>query len=92
MASLDYHLCENTSEEIEVKTEAWQRVMEEIGLKINRKKTEYRYLSFNEFNKKSISMQGYELQKVTNFKYLGSTLSEDFRLIWKLRREYKRDG
>jgi coenzyme F420-reducing hydrogenase delta subunit len=64
MASLVYHLCGNTREEIEVKTEAWQRVMEEIGLKINRKKTEY--LSFNEANKKNISMQGYELQKVTS--------------------------
>jgi hypothetical protein len=41
---------------VEVKTEAWRRVLEERGLKINRKKTEY--LSFNEANKKSISMQG----------------------------------
>jgi hypothetical protein len=71
----DIVLCGNTREEVEVKTEAWRRVLEERGLKINRKKTEY--LSFNEANKKSISMQGYELKKVTNFKYLGSTLSED---------------
>jgi hypothetical protein len=49
--------------------------LEERGVKINRKKTEF--LSFNEANKKSISMQGYELKKVANFKYLGSTLSED---------------
>jgi hypothetical protein len=39
----------NTREEVEVKSEAWRRVLEEIGQKINRKKTEY--LSFNEANK-----------------------------------------
>jgi hypothetical protein len=70
----DIVLCGNTREEVELKTEAWRRVSEERGLKINRKKTEC--LSFNEANKKTISMQGYEIKKVINFRYLGSTLSE----------------
>jgi hypothetical protein len=33
----DIVLCGNTR--VEVKTEAWRRVLEETGLKINRKKT-----------------------------------------------------
>jgi hypothetical protein len=86
----DIVLCGNTWEEVEVKSEAWRRVLEERGLKINRKKTEY--LSFNGANKKSISMQGYELKKVTNFNIWGQHWVKMERLIWKLRREYKRDG
>jgi hypothetical protein len=32
-------------------------------------------MEFNDVSEKSISMQDYELKKVKNFKYLGSTLS-----------------
>ena len=63
--------CGNTREEVERKTEAWRRAMEERGLKVSRKKTEY--IAYNEANEDNIKMQDYVLKKVTKFKYLGST-------------------
>jgi hypothetical protein len=69
----DIALCGNTREEVDKKTEDWRRVMEERGLKVNRNKTEY--MVFNDENEKSIAMLDYQLKKVKNFKYLGSTLS-----------------
>jgi hypothetical protein len=47
-------MCGNTRKQIIWKTEAWRRVLEERGLKVNRMKPEY--LTFNEANKKIISM------------------------------------
>ena len=63
---------------MEAKTEDRQRVMKERGLKVNRKKTEY--MAYNEANDDNILMQDYVLKKVTTFRYLGSTLSEDGKL------------
>ena len=71
----DIALCGHTREEVERKTEAWRKVMEERGLKVSRKKTEY--MAYNETNSGDITMQDYVLKKVNSFKYLGSTLSQD---------------
>ena len=58
--------------------EVWQSMLEEIGLKVSRKKTEY--MRYNEANDRSITMQDCVLKKVTKFEYLGSTMSEDGEL------------
>ena len=51
--------------------------MEERGLKISRRKTEY--LGGNEHQDAEIQLQG-EAKRVKTFTYLGSTLAEDGEL------------
>ena len=71
----DIVLCSTSREEVERKLEEWRGAMEDRGLKINRKKTEY--LRFNEIQNGEVRLQGEELKRVERFKYLGSTVSED---------------
>ena len=52
--------------------------MEERGLKISRRKTEY--LGCNEHQDAEIQLQGETLKRVKTFTYLGSTLAEDGEL------------
>ena len=52
--------------------------MEERGLKICRKKTEY--LGCNEHQGAEIHLQGETVKRVNTFTYLGSTLAEDGEL------------
>ena len=52
--------------------------MEERGLKISRKKTEY--LGCNEHQGAEIHSQGDTVKRVNTFTYLGSTLAEDGEL------------
>ena len=70
---------DGTSREVvELKLEQWRRAMEDRGLKISRKKTEY--LRFNEDRNTEISVQGTGLKRVDKLKYLGSTVAEDGNL------------
>ena len=55
----DIVLCDDTKEKVREKLEAWRRVMEERGLKVSRKKTEY--MAFNAERAGSIRMQDYVL-------------------------------
>ena len=52
--------------------------MEERGLKISRRKTEY--LGCNEHQDAKIKLQGETLKRVKTFTYLGSTLADDGEL------------
>ena len=49
--------------------------MEERGLKISRRKTEY--LGCNEHQDADIHLQGETVKRVKTFTYLGSTLAND---------------
>ena len=76
----DIVLCGIRSEVVENKLEEWRRAMEDIGLKINRKKTVY--LRFNvdrdlDDGNSDVNIQGENLERVNTFKYLGSTLAEN---------------
>ena len=71
----DIVLCNNSREELEWKLEEWRKAIEDRGLKINRKKTEY--LKLNDDQDSKITLQGQTLNTVPNFRYLGSTVSED---------------
>ena len=56
--------------------------MEERGLKMSRKKTEY--LGCNAHQDAEIHLQGETVKSVKTFTYLGSTLAEDGELdMWK---------
>ena len=55
----------------ERKLEEWRTAMDERGLKISRRKTEY--LGCNEHQDADIQLQGETLKRVKTFTYLGST-------------------
>ena len=74
----DIVLCSTNREEVEQKLENLRRSLEERGLKISRKKTEY--LEFNGNEKEHVKMQGEKLKRVENFNYLGSTVTGDGEL------------
>ena len=60
---------------MEAKLEQWRKALEDGGLRISRKKTEY--LRFNEDRDSEISMEGVRLNGVENFKYLSSKVASD---------------
>ena len=74
----DILLCSTRRDHVERKLEEWRTAMEERGLKISRRKTEY--LGCNEHQDAEIQLQGEPLKRVKTFTYLGSTLAEDGEL------------
>ena len=70
--------CSTRSDHVERKLEEWRRAMEERGLKISRRKTEY--LGCNEHQDAEIHLQEETVKRVKTFTYLGSTLAEDGEL------------
>ena len=74
----DIVLCSTSKEEVERKAENWRRALEDRGLKISRKKTEY--LRFCEEGDEEVRLQGEILKRVDSFKYLGSTVAQDGEL------------
>ena len=71
----DIVLCSTRRDHVERKHEEWRIAMEERGLKISRRKTEY--LGCNEHQDAEIQLQGETVKKVKTFTYLGSTLAKD---------------
>ena len=70
----DLAICAESSTEVEYELEKWRRVLEENGLKINRKKTEYlRPRNCQD----EIFLLGERLPVVDSFKYLGLTLQAE---------------
>ena len=74
----DIMICDTSREAVEAKLEQWRKALEDRGLKISRKKTEY--LRFNEDQDSDIVMDGERLNRVGKFKYLGSTVAGDGNL------------
>ena len=74
----DIMICSTERELVEGKLEQWRKALEDRGLKISRGKTEY--LRFNEDQDTEICMEGVRLNRVENFKYLGSKVSSDGNL------------
>ena len=66
-------ICGETREEVEIGLERWRDALEKRGMKVSRSKTEY--MCVNERgNGNRIQMQGEEVSKVEEFKYLGTTV------------------
>ena len=71
----DIVICSENKERVEEKLESWRYVLERRGMKVNRRKTEY--MCVNEMQDNSsgtVKMQGEEVAKVDDFKYVGSTV------------------
>ena len=71
----DIMICSTDREIVEAKLEQWRKALEDRGLRISRKKTEY--FKFNEDQDCEICMEGIRLNRVENFKYLGSKVASD---------------
>jgi len=66
-----------TREEAELRVEGWRHALERRGMKVSRKKTEYLCTGGGLKEKGSIKIRGEAMNRVENFKYLGSTVQED---------------
>ena len=71
----DIVICDKTKEEAEGSLERWRHALERRGMKVSRAKTEYLCVNGNEGE--MMKMQGHEVARVDEFKYLGSTVQEN---------------
>ena len=72
----DIVICSESKERLEDKLKSWRYPLERRGMKVNRRKTEY--MCVNEMQVKgTVKMQGKEVAKVVDFKYLGSTVQSN---------------
>lgn len=72
----DVALCGEMREEVEESLEVWRGAMEDRGMRVSRQKTEYLYMGKREMAE-GVKMQGEKLNRVEEFKYLGSTVQSD---------------
>ena len=72
----DIVICSESKEWLERKLESWRYALERRGMKINRRKTEYMCVNERQ-DKGTVKMQGEEVAKVEDFKYLGSTVQSN---------------
>ena len=74
----DIVICSESKEQVEEKLESWRYALERRGMKVNRRKTEYMYVNERQDNSSgTVKMQGEEVAKVEDFKYLGSTVQSN---------------
>ena len=69
-------ICERSREQVEESLERWRNALERRGMRINRDKTEYLCLNGPAAGS-SVKLQGVELAKMDEFKYLGSMVQEN---------------
>ena len=62
-------ICSESKERVEEKLESWIYALDRRGMKVNRRKTEYRCVNERQV-KGTVTMQGEEVAKVEDFKYL----------------------
>ena len=68
----DIVICSESKEQVEEKLESWRYALERRGMKVNRRKTEYMFVNERQDNGSgTLKMQGVEVAKVEDFKYLG---------------------
>ena len=74
----DIVICSERKEQVEEKLESWRYALERRGMKVNRRKTEYMCVNERQHTGSStVKMQGEEVTKVDDFKYLGSTVQSN---------------
>ncbi|KAK3569104.1 hypothetical protein QTP86_022133, partial [Hemibagrus guttatus] len=69
----DIVICSESREQVEENLERWRFALERRGMKVSRSKTEYMCVNERE-GSGTVRLQGEELKKVQEFKYLGSTV------------------
>ncbi|KAK3572941.1 hypothetical protein QTP86_010545 [Hemibagrus guttatus] len=72
----DIVICSESREQVEENLERWRFALERRGMKVSRSKTEY--MCVNERGGSgTVRLQGEEVKKVLEFKYLGSTVQSN---------------
>ncbi|KAK3572845.1 hypothetical protein QTP86_008260 [Hemibagrus guttatus] len=72
----DIVICSESREQVEENLERWRFAMERGGMKVSRNKTEYMCVNERE-GSGTVRLQGEEVKKVQEFKYLGSTVQSN---------------
>ena len=74
----DIVICSESKEQVDEKLESWRYALERRDMKLNRRKTEYVCVNERQDNGIStVKIQGEEVAKVEDFKYLGSTVQSN---------------
>ncbi|KAK3569279.1 hypothetical protein QTP86_026572, partial [Hemibagrus guttatus] len=72
----DIVICSESREQVEENLERWRFALERRGMKVSRSKTEYMCVNERE-GSGTVRLQGEEVKKVREFKYLGSTVQSN---------------
>ncbi|KAK3562819.1 hypothetical protein QTP86_010400, partial [Hemibagrus guttatus] len=72
----DIVICSESREQVEENLERWRFALERRGMKVSRSKTEYVCVNERE-GSGTVRLQGEEVKKVQEFKYLGSTVQSN---------------
>ncbi|KAK3545423.1 hypothetical protein QTP70_007402 [Hemibagrus guttatus] len=72
----DIVICSESREQVEENLGRWRFALERRGMKVSRSKTEYMCVNEREGNG-TVRLQGEEVKKVQEFKYLGSTVQSN---------------
>ncbi|KAK3543658.1 hypothetical protein QTP70_026248, partial [Hemibagrus guttatus] len=72
----DIVICSESREQMEENLERWRFALERRGMKVSRSKTEYMCVNERE-GSGTVRIQGEEVKKVQEFKYLGSTVQSN---------------
>ncbi|KAK3511554.1 hypothetical protein QTP70_009660 [Hemibagrus guttatus] len=72
----DIVVCSESREQVEGNLERWRFALERRGLKVSRSKTEYMCVNEKE-GSGTVRLQGEDVKKVQEFKYLGSTVQSN---------------
>ncbi|KAK3531759.1 hypothetical protein QTP70_028291 [Hemibagrus guttatus] len=72
----DIVICSESREQVEENLERWRFALERRGMKVSRSKTQYMCVNERE-GSGTVRLQGEEVKKVQEFKYLGSTVQSN---------------
>ncbi|KAK3557740.1 hypothetical protein QTP86_000310 [Hemibagrus guttatus] len=72
----DIVICSESREQVEENLERWRFALERRGMKVSRSKTEYMCVNERE-GSGTVRLQGEEVKKVEEFKYLGSAVQSN---------------
>ncbi|KAK3530878.1 hypothetical protein QTP70_003626 [Hemibagrus guttatus] len=72
----DIVICSESRKQVEENLERWRCALERRGMKVSRSKTEYMCVNERE-GSGTVRLQGEEVKKVQEFKYLGSTVQSN---------------
>ncbi|KAK3553819.1 hypothetical protein QTP70_012215 [Hemibagrus guttatus] len=73
----DIVICSESREQVEENLERWRFALERRGMKVSRSKTDYMCVNENSVGSGTVRLQGEEVKKVQEFKYLGSTVQSN---------------